>query len=403
MNRGELLSGRFRIGDPAGTGGMGTVFHGHDTVTDTDVAIKVLDLEVDRERARREIAALRSLSHPGIVKYIADGETSDGRAFFAMEWLDGTTVGRHIAEVGFTLAEAVAVVREAASALAVAHAAGIVHRDIKPTNLMLVGDQVKVIDFGVVQIATAASLTRTGVTMGTPGYMAPEQARGERSLTPAVDVFALGCVLYECITGRPAFTGSMVAALMTKILFYNPGPIDQICREAPAGLVDVLDQLLAKNPSERIRSAADVVAALEGLGAMPATSRYVGQVDDTPTLPPPTSVTHCLVLSARGQPDDILEPLAEAQHAAIEMAATRWQGRCEVLATNAVVAHFSGTREAVTANAAGYADAARQILPDLITVVSDIDDDVGGIADRGVTRLSEAALSAIFARATMIT
>jgi hypothetical protein len=85
------------------------------------------------------------------------------------------------------------------------------------------------------------------------------------------------------------------------------------------------------------------------------------------------------------------------------MAATRWQGRCEVLATNAVVAHFSGTREAVTANAAGYADAARQILPDLITVVSDIDDDVGGIADRGVTRLSEAALSAIFARATMIT
>jgi serine/threonine protein kinase len=380
---------------------MGTVFRADDLIAGEPVAIKILDHAIDRERARREIIALRRLRHPSIVRYIADGETADGRLFFAMEWLDGTTLGELISGDGFTVGESVIVVRQVAIALGVAHAEGIVHRDIKPSNIVLVGgriDAAKLIDFGVARIIAASSLTRTGTTMGTPGYMAPEQARGDRDLTSAVDVFGLGCVLYECIAGRPAFSGTLVAALMTKILLASPVPLAQVCPEAPPALCEVVERMLAKDPTRRLASAAHVVAELDKLGALPSSARRSSQLAETATLPFRNGTCYCLAISSRGYPDDVLEPPPTLRCDQLAAAAGRWQGRFEVLAIGAVVAHFSGARATVVANAAGYATDARRILPDFVTVVSDVDEDVGIAADRCTMQLSEEMIAAILSR-----
>src|SRR5215468_8026894 len=194
MDTPAVVGGRFAIRRVAGTGGMGRVFEALDLLTGANVALKVMqDPSAPRELERftRESETLAGLRHPGIVRYIAHGQTDAGDGYLAMEWLDGIDLRMRMETRGLSLSETMLLARQTADALAAAHKLGVIHRDLKPSNLFLVGGDVgnvKIIDFGVARRQTRAhALTQTGAQVGTPMYMAPEQARGEREVTPSAD------------------------------------------------------------------------------------------------------------------------------------------------------------------------------------------------------------------------
>ena len=272
MNPGDVVGDRFRIEREAAHGGMGTVYRAHDLATDTPVAVKVmrrtdvLDDAIATGRFAREIELLAALDDPRIVSYVAHGTLKDGRQFLAEEWIDGESLSERLDAEGLTAGESAMVVAEVAAGLAVAHARGIVHRDVKPPNILFVEAdlaKVKVIDFGIARRAgDDFHLTRTGTFVGTPGYISPEQARGEPDVDARTDVFALGCILYECLTGRPAFAGRSLTAVRTKVLVYDPPPVDRIVHNVPVELTAVLGRMLAKDITLRLHDGADVAAAL---------------------------------------------------------------------------------------------------------------------------------------------
>ena len=284
-----VIAERFEIVRLAGTGGMGEVYCALDRATNEQVAVKVLTSPRPAEQARfaREADVLAGLRHPGIVRYVAHGTTSEGRMFLAMEWLEGEDLSARVARQALPIADAITVVRTAAEALAIAHARGIVHRDVKPANIFLVGgsiDRAKVLDFGIAHLGHAPSQTATGVLVGTPEYMAPEQARGDRVLSPRTDVFALGAVLFECVTGRSAFSGAHVAAVLAKILLEEPPPLREVVPGVPGALEALVLRMLAKDPNDRPADAAAVLEELSALGAMTRDLRFSTSV-------PPESLT----------------------------------------------------------------------------------------------------------------
>lgn len=196
------------------------------------------------------------------------GRARNGQLFLAMEWLDGEDLSVRRARGPLAVHEAIELASRVASALAVAHAAGIVHRDIKPSNIFLPSgalEQVQILDFGIARIIGRDRATQTGRVIGTPGYMAPEQARGDRSVDARVDVFALGCVLFECLTGRPVFIAERVAALLAKVLFEEPPRLASIAPDLPAELDALLAAMLAKDPEARPAHAGVVGAQLAAL------------------------------------------------------------------------------------------------------------------------------------------
>ncbi|HEY8944895.1 MAG TPA: serine/threonine-protein kinase, partial [Polyangiaceae bacterium] len=207
---GQRIADRFEIRALAGVGGMGTVYRAWDRETSSMVALKVLlTAGSDDERFAREARVLSELVHPAIVRHVAHGICPDKSLYLAMEWLDGIDLSRRLLQHGLTVRESVDLVRRVAEAMSVAHARGIVHRDLNPRNLFLVHDdvaQVKVLDFGIATLGGLGTrLTVSGSAIGTPCYMAPEQAQGSSRITARADVFALGCVLFECLTARRAF------------------------------------------------------------------------------------------------------------------------------------------------------------------------------------------------------
>jgi hypothetical protein len=282
---GTRLADRFVIEQLAGTGGMGSVYRAHDPVRGGPVAIKLLRERAERadlvERFSREAKILSELNHPGIVDYVAHGRTPDGQYYLAMEWLEGQDLAALLARgARFSVEESVSILGQAADAVASAHRRGVVHRDLKPSNLFLVGglpDRVKVLDFGIARTVKASALTRTGHVIGTPNYMAPEQARGARHLTPAADVFALGCVLYECLAGNPPFVADQMAAVLTRILFDDPEPLVQRLPGLDLRLVELVEWMLVKDVATRAPDAGAVGAALARLG---------GAQPDTPSATP---------------------------------------------------------------------------------------------------------------------
>jgi serine/threonine protein kinase len=204
---GEMLSGRFTIERLAGSGGMGAVYRALDRVSGAPVALKVMTSRgKHEERFAREAQVLAELNHPAIVRYVAHGETAQRQPYLAMEWLEGEDLSQRLARSRLSVSESLDVARRVAEALAAAHARGVVHRDVKPSNVLLVEAlpaRAKLIDFGIVRreltgmAPTALPMTRTGAIMGTVGYMSPEQAIGDKNLDARADVFALGCLLYE--------------------------------------------------------------------------------------------------------------------------------------------------------------------------------------------------------------
>ncbi len=268
---GDVVAERFEIVRPIGSGGMGSVFLAADRVAGGAVALKVLDLtdEAARERFGREVRVLSELTHPGIVRYVAHGETAEHRPFLAMELLDGEDLAERLARGRPTTAESVGLVREAAEALAFAHGKGIVHRDVKPSNLFLVesdGERLKVLDFGIARAGLQTrGLTQTGTLLGTVGYMAPEQATASGAVDARADVFSLGCVLFECLAGRPAFTGDHVVAILAKVLVEEAPRLRQLCPELPVALEELVAQMLAKEPAHRPPDAAALIGRLESV------------------------------------------------------------------------------------------------------------------------------------------
>jgi hypothetical protein len=272
LRAGMVLADRFVIERFAGEGGMASVYRARDA-HGGPVAIKVLHTggsTESTERFSREAQILSELKHPGIVDYVAHGQMPDGRSYLAMEWLEGQDLaallqgGTHL-----SIDDSVAILAQAADAIASAHRRGIVHRDLKPSNLFLVDnrpDRLKVLDFGIARPVSSSMLTGTGLVLGTPHYMSPEQARGTRQLTPATDVFTLGCVLYECLSGRPPFGTDSLASVLTRVLFDDPESLQEQVPALDPQLAALVEWMLVKDVAARPADAGAVREALARIG-----------------------------------------------------------------------------------------------------------------------------------------
>ena len=281
MNATALLSAaladRYRIERELGAGGMATVYLAQDLKHDRKVAIKVMRPEVSAELAAdrflREIRTTANLQHPHIVP-VFDSGSAEGQLYFVMPLIEGETLRQRLEREGpLPVDEAIRLVRELADALQYAHEAGILHRDLKPENVMLSRGHAMLADFGIARSAESDGddrLTRTGSSVGTPAYMSPEQATGERELRPSSDVYGLGAILFELLTGQRPFTGATAQAILVK-QFTSEAPLVRTLRgDAPAGCETAVARALASDPDQRFATAAAFAAALAGAGAMPS-------------------------------------------------------------------------------------------------------------------------------------
>jgi serine/threonine-protein kinase len=263
---GLLSLGRYRLAEPIAAGGMGEVWRGSDLVLDRQVAIKLLHPERAREeecrtRFRAEARHAGSVSHPNIAQIYDYVDAHP--PYLVMELVDGPSLSALLAEGPLDPVLTIRVIAQTAGGLQTAHAAGLVHRDIKPGNLLLSrGGRVKITDFGIAHAAGTEPLTRTGMLMGTPAYLAPERAAGA-SATPAADLYALGVVGYQCLTGRLPFEGEPLAVAIAHLEQRLP-PLPS---SVPPGAAALVAALTAKDPRARPASAGDVAAWADQLGA----------------------------------------------------------------------------------------------------------------------------------------
>jgi tetratricopeptide (TPR) repeat protein len=364
---GSSLAGRFAVERLVSHGSMTTVYRALDRDTGRHCAIKLLATAAGefRHRFLREATVLSRLRHPAIVGYVGHGLDPDGLPYLAMEWLEGEDLDRRLAREKLSLPDAVALGRRVADALIYAHAAGVIHRDIKPGNIVLAGGDPRratVVDFGLARFVMAQGLTRTGLTMGTPGYMAPEQARGARDLDERVDLYSLGCVLFHCIAGVPPYAGEHVIAVLARLLLDEPPSLAAMCPEVPPELDDLVGRLMAKDADRRPRSATEVLAALDAVGSGPRAA------------PRPTAFTGgerrllSLILIAPDEPHSAgaeTEIQVATPRVAVAGTVARFGGTCEGLADGTVLALLPGVGTAADAavRAARCALALRRHLP----------------------------------------
>jgi len=253
---------RYQLKSQAGKGGMGAVYQALDSRTGSLVAIKVLQSRgaIEMARFEQEARVLSEVQHPGIVRYFDHGITPDGAPFIVMEWLEGETLEERMARGRMSPAGVARVAQFVLAALAAAHGRDIVHRDIKPGNIFLVEamlGNVRVLDFGIARRRLDIKrLTRDGSTVGTPLYTSPEQARGRADVDGRADIFSLGCVLFEALTGEPPFTGDTPLEVMTKICAGRAPDIATRRAGLPAALASLVNAMLAHEPARRPQSAA---------------------------------------------------------------------------------------------------------------------------------------------------
>ena len=264
------LAERYRIERELGRGGMATVYLAEDLKHHREVAIKVLDPElaagIGHTRFLREIEIAAGLSHPHILPLYNSGETG-GFLYYVMPFVEGESLRARLQrEKQLSIPDTVAIGRAVASALSHAHGLGIVHRDIKPENILFRAGQAAVTDFGIaraVGVAGGDQLTRTGMAIGTPAYMSPEQSAGDRDLDTRSDVYALGCVLYEMLVGQPPFTGVTPQAVLARHAIEPVPPLRTVRHAIPSALEAVVLRALAKTPADRFRTADELAEALE--------------------------------------------------------------------------------------------------------------------------------------------
>ncbi len=269
----SALADRYRLGREIGAGGMATVYLAEDFRHDRRVALKVLRPElaavIGAERFLAEIKLTANLQHPHILP-LFDSGAADSYLFYVMPFVEGETLRDRITrEKQLPIADAVRIATEIASALDYAHRHGVVHRDIKPENILLHDGQALVADFGIALAASKASgarMTETGMSLGTPHYMSPEQAMGEREITPRSDVYALGAVLYEMLTGDPPFTGSTAQAVVARVVTESPRPLMSQRHTIPRNVESAVLTALEKLPADRFATAAEFAEALHDKG-----------------------------------------------------------------------------------------------------------------------------------------
>ena len=263
------LAGRYRFERELGRGGMATVWLAEDVRHHRRVAIKVLHPELSAvlgpERFLKEIELTAGLQHPHILPLFDSGE-ADGLLWYVMPYVEGETLRARLErERQLPVADAVRIAREVAEALDYAHRRSVIHRDVKPENILLHEGRALVADFGIalaVRKAGGARITETGLSLGTPQYMSPEQATAERELDARSDVYSLGCVLYEMLAGEPPHTGPTTQAIIAKIITDKPRPVTELREAVPASLALAVHTALAKLPADRFSSAAEFAAVL---------------------------------------------------------------------------------------------------------------------------------------------
>jgi len=268
------LADRYRLGRQLGQGGMAAVYVADDLKHGRKVAIKILRPEVaaaiGAERFVREIRTSAGLQHPHILGLIDSGE-ANGTAYYVMPLVEGESLRDRLRrEKQLPIADAVRITREVASALDYAHRRGIIHRDIKPENILLHDSQALVADFGIAIGGSSSGETRmteAGVSLGTPHYMSPEQAMGEREITARSDVYALGCVAYEMLLGEPPFTGPTTQAIVARVLIERPGPVVSRRNTVPLAIEKAIHTALQKLPADRFSSTIAFSAALASAGS----------------------------------------------------------------------------------------------------------------------------------------
>ena len=278
------LEGRYRIERELGEGGMATVYLAQDLKHDRRVAIKVLKPElaavIGGDRFVTEIKTTASLQHPHILPLFDSGADA-GFLYYVLPYVDGESLRERLdREKQLSVGEAVGIATDVASALHYAHEQGIVHRDIKPANILIHAGQPVVADFGIALAISAAGggrLTETGMSVGTPHYMSPEQASADRDVSARSDTYALGCVLYEMLAGEPPHTGSTAQAVLMRILTEDPRDLGEVRRSVPGHVRDATTKALEKLPADRFESAEAFRQALTD-----ETFRY------TPRRRPPT-------------------------------------------------------------------------------------------------------------------
>jgi serine/threonine protein kinase len=297
----QVLAPTFELDHEIGRGGMGIVYLARDRRLKRPVAIKVLPPELAfrsdiRSRFLREAETAAQLSHPNIVPIFTVDERG-GLVFFVMGYVEGGTLAQHMQREGrVPAAEVRRTLTEVASALAYAHTRGVIHRDIKPDNILLSteGGHAMVTDFGIARAVSATSgdsrLTATGVAIGTPAYMSPEQCAGDKEIDGRSDLYSLGVVAYQMLSGSLPFTGSGTGALLVKHLSERPVPVTERAPDVPPWLGRVTMRLLEKQPSDRFSDASALVRALEQGDVGPAPSPTQGQLIAPPQFAPPRPV-----------------------------------------------------------------------------------------------------------------
>ena len=306
VGKGTVLNDRFELEDEVATGGMAQIFRARDRQNDVAVAVKILPIgrSTAQQRFVREAVILARISHPGIVRYIGHG-TAEGVHFLVMEWLHGVPLSDYLetkeGDSGvlqaplagdasgpmdivtdelvippsfdvahrhrrLTVSQTLTLARRLVQALTQLHKIGVVHRDIKPANLFLAGgrlDQIKLLDLGIA--FAGGGNTKPDVLVGTPDYMAPEQVRASAVVSPATDVWAVGCVMYECLTGVRPFAGANLLEVLAKVVIAEPMPLHAVRRDLPGPVVALIARTLAKNPRDRPDNAEAMVREIDAL------------------------------------------------------------------------------------------------------------------------------------------
>ena len=289
------LSNAYILERELGGGGMSRVFLAEERALRRRVVVKVLSPDlaagVNFDRFKREMLITARLQHPHIVPVFAAGET-EGLPYYTMPFVDGESLRVRLMRTGaMPIAAAVSILRDVARALDFAHAKGIVHRDIKPDNILLAGDTAAVSDFGIAKALLASRvmvdslpMTDVGIVIGTPLYMAPEQAAGDGALDHRVDLYALGCVAYELIAGEPPFAGSSAVSLIRAHIIDAPVPIETKRADVPHALAALIERCLEKDPNNRPSSAQEIIEVLDNLASAQTRSSAPGRDTELPTI-----------------------------------------------------------------------------------------------------------------------
>jgi tRNA A-37 threonylcarbamoyl transferase component Bud32 len=286
----RILNDRYEVEGTVGRGGMATVYRGTDRVLGRTVAVKVLSEKYAGDekfvtRFRREAQAAAALNHPNIVGVYDTGD-EDEMHYIVMEFVEGETLADVLKREGpLDPTRAVAIAEDVATALEAAHDKGLVHRDVKPGNVMIDRDgRVKVMDFGIARAAADDTLTQTGLVLGTASYLSPEQAQGSQ-VDSRSDIYSLGCVLYEMLAGRPPFAGDSPVSIAYRHVNEDPRPPSDVAPSVPRELDAVVLRALAKEPDERFATAEEFRTALDAAMGGPDTAPIAAAGGDTDIMP----------------------------------------------------------------------------------------------------------------------